>query len=79
MDFLDPFQWITPEQYGSFWFKLLTTTLKGFWVRFFAFISLFFGIWLIIAKRNVQVGWIFVIISVILTYITGLVMFFFKI
>lgn len=73
MDVLDPFRWVSPDKYSKFWYYFFTELASGFWIRFFAFITLALGLWLLLARRNVQGGFMFIFISIFLTYGIGII------
>lgn len=79
MRFFDPFKWMSEQEYGHFWYYLLTVFLKGFWIRLLALALLAIGIWILVKRRNLQAGVIFILGSIFCTYVLGLIRFLFKI
>lgn len=75
MDF-DIFKIFSEHKYAEFWYYVLTVALKGFWARFAAFALLVSGLWVLVKKRNVQVGIMLVIFSLVLTYGYTIIRFF---
>lgn len=72
---LDIFKIFSEREYAEFWKYLLTVILDGFWIRFFAFVFLAIGLWLLIKRRSIYVGMTFVFLALTLTYGYGIIKF----
>lgn len=61
------------REYIELWRYILGTLLNGFWIRFFAAFSVATGMWLMVVRRNIIGGFIFFIVSLVLTYLPGVI------
>lgn len=68
IDFFNPLRYVDSKTYASFWEMLFATFLNGFWSRFFAVLLIIFSFWFWINRRNVAVGIVCLVGSLLFAY-----------
>lgn len=78
MEYLNPFNWITPEKYKSIWEMLYYHVFHGFWARFLGLFFLFLGIWIFVRRQNLPLSLIFLSLSFFIAYFGHILAFFIR-
>ena len=68
LEYLDPLNHFTPDEYVSFWSALFHTTLQGFWARVFAAVFLTLSFWYGVRRQQFFIGLWFFVLALITTY-----------
>jgi hypothetical protein len=78
MDIINPLNYMSHQQYDSFWQMLFSTILQGFWARFLAFTTLALALFFLIYLKRPGLSIVFIVISTIATYFGGVFSFMFS-
>ncbi len=71
MDFLElmnPLKYFSHDEYQSFWKMLFATILQGFWGKALAVSFLFLAFWFGVRRQRFQLGLVYFVLSVAITY-----------
>ncbi|RMD59385.1 MAG: hypothetical protein D6828_01560 [Nitrospirae bacterium] len=67
-DHINPLNFIQPDKYFSIWRYLFSTIFNGFWARVFAVVFLVLAFWFGVRRQSFQLGCIFFLLAVLVTY-----------
>lgn len=68
MEMLNPLRYFTHNEYQSLWSALFATILHGFWAKTFAVLFLFLAFWFGVRRQRFQLGLLYFMLSVMMTY-----------
>ena len=69
--FMNPLNYMSGEQYESFWQTMFSTFLQGFWARLLAWTTLALALFFLIYLKRPGLSVVFIVISAIATYFGG--------
>ena len=76
LDYINPLQYFTMDEYTSIWTNMFATILSGFWARCFAWTCLVLALYFIIRRQRYTAGATFMVIAALLAYGGALFKFF---
>ncbi|MCK9195404.1 MAG: hypothetical protein M0P16_00305 [Syntrophales bacterium] len=73
LEALNPLAHASQAEYSGFWAMMFNTILSGFWARLFAASFLILAFWFGVYRRLFSLGILFFAMSVVLTYLGGVI------
>lgn len=70
--FLNPAGHWNHTEYAAWWNQVLSTTLLGFWGKFFTALFIFIGVWVGARMKQMQVAFCLLAIAALIMYGGGL-------
>ena len=78
LDYANPFRYVDPDKYVSFWAMLFATAFEGVFARVFAVAFLGLAFWMGVYRQRFASGLTFYTLSIMFTYFGALLKTFFE-
>ncbi|MFB3925458.1 MAG: hypothetical protein ACE14T_05335 [Syntrophales bacterium] len=76
LEWINPLEYYSPDEYTALWLRLFSTVFQGFWGRFFALTFILFAFYLGVRRQKFQLGLWFILMAAFIVYGAAVLRFF---